>query len=197
MRLRARLSPLVLGIALVGVPCFANAASYSETVNGDMSDDRLAPSSVALDFGSNTISGSTVAGDIDYLTVHVPDGGVFAALVLTAFASADDPAFMPIQGGTQFAEPASGSDVANLLGWAHPGLPLGDDSLAIIGKAAGAIGYGEPLPAVDYTVRIQQTGPHPVDYAFDAKVTLPVLGSLALLAFALAVLGAPRGRASR
>lgn len=163
---------------------FANGASYSETVDGDMSGDGLAPSSLSLEFGSNAISGSTVAGDLDYLTIHVLDGGALAAIVLTGFGSTDDLAFIAIQSGTRLTEPASGTDVANLLGWAHLAQPLGDDYLALMGTDPGAIGYSGPLPAGDYTLWIQQTGPQPVDYAFDALVDLPELASVVLLALA-------------
>lgn len=197
MRLQARFAPGILGAVLAAAPWFANAASYSESVNGDMSGDRLVPSSLALDLGSNTISGSTLLGDIDYLTIHVPDNALLASLTLTAFGSIDDLAFIAIQSGTVFTEPDLGTDVANLLGWAHFALPLGQDFLQIMGSGPGAIGYVGALPAGDYTLWIQQTGADLVTYTFDAQVTVPEPGSLALLAFALAALGAARTRRVR
>ena len=192
MKLRDRVASLVLATALATLPWVASAASYSESVNGDMSGNRLAPSSLTLDFGSNSISGSTLAGDIDYLTIHVPGFGALWSLTLTSFGSTDDLAFMAIQSGTQFTEPAGVPNVANLLGWAHFSLPVGQDFLEIMGTGPGAIGFSGALPAGDYTLWIQQTGPQLVTYSFDALVSVPEPGSLALVALALAALGAAR-----
>jgi hypothetical protein len=185
---------LVTGFAIA--PRSAAAGSYDEAVSGDISGDRLAPTSLALDPGSNPISGTVIAGDIDYLTLHVSAGQTLAQLVLTSFVSADDLAFMAIQSGTQFTEPPTGTNVANLLGWSHVSLPTGTDYLALMGGGSGAIGFSGPLPAGDYTLWIQQANPQLVAYSFDAVVgvSAPEPVALALLALAGAGLAAARPR---
>ncbi|HKC51656.1 MAG TPA: hypothetical protein VKF60_12740, partial [Myxococcota bacterium] len=57
---RVRIALLLLGTALATAPGLAAAASYGEAVNGDISGNRLAPTSLALDPGSNSISGSVI-----------------------------------------------------------------------------------------------------------------------------------------
>jgi len=189
---RVRIALLLLGTALATAPGLAAAASYDEAVNGDISGNRLAPTSLALDPGSNSISGSVIAGDLDYLTVHVSAGYALSQLVLTSFVSTDDIAFMALQRGTQFTETTS-PNVANLLGWSHFMLPVGQDYLALMGAGLGAIGFTGPLPAGDYTLWIQQTGAQSVGYGFNAVVTAaPEPGALALVALGIAALGASR-----
>jgi hypothetical protein len=194
MRLRDSLALLLTSAALVAAPLAASAGSFVESVNGDMSGDRTAPSSLALDPGSNQISGTTVAGDLDYLTLHVPSGHSLAQFVLTQFVSTDDLAFIAIQSGSQFTQSPSAPDVAQLLGWAHFSLPTGVDYLPILGSGSGAIGFTGPLPSGDYTLWIQQTGSQTVAYGWNAVVSAPEPGSLALFALALAALGAARLR---
>lgn len=175
----------------------ALAATYDESVNGDMSNDRTAPSSLTLQSGPglvNLLSGTTVAGDLDYITIHAPTG--IANIRLTQFDSTDDIAFMAIQAGSTFTEPASGPDITKLLGWAHISLPVPQEMLPILGTASGAIGFPAPytLPGGDYTLWIQQTGPQTVGFTFEI-IAVPEPGLLLLASVALAGLAVTRRRA--
>src|SRR5262245_5621519 len=119
MELRARITSLFLAAAFAAMPLVASAASWNESTNGDISNARLTPSSLALDAGANPITGSVVAGDVDYITLTIPSGASLTQLVLSNYTTTDNLAFIAIQAGTQFTEPAVGTNVANLLGYSH------------------------------------------------------------------------------
>lgn len=149
--------------------------TYAESTFGDMSDDRLNPLDIALGEGGNYISGTTVAGDVDYFTLHVDAQYKLEAILLQGFNSTDDLSFVAIQEGDVFTEPATGTDVGNLLGYTHFGTGLnqvGSDLLDDMGTAAGAIGFTSPLPANAYTLWVQETGPDEVEYTFEVVLTL-------------------------
>ena len=169
----------------------AKANTWDEGTNGDLSGDRLAPSSLALSAGDNLLTGTTVAGDIDYLTVTVPVGYALSQLNLLSFASTDDLAFIGVQAGSTFTQPPTGTDVTQLLGWAHFGPTAPLPYLATLGTSPGAIGFTGPLPAGPYTFWIQQAGAQQVAYSWNFVVAsaapepgtggLVVLGLTALL----------------
>ena len=184
--MRARVAPWIVAFALAALPAAALAGSYSEFVSGDISGNRAAPTSLTLDLGDNPISGTTVAGDLDYITVLAP--GAITALLLTQFDTANplELAFVAIQAGTTFTEPNTGTNVANLLGYSHIGLPTGTDYLPLLGAGAGAIGFTPPLTGPAYTFWIQQTGANLVNYTLD--VVVPEPSALALLGLAAAAL---------
>lgn len=197
MELRARIASLVLATAFVAAPPSARASAYNESVNGDISGARLTPTSLSLDPGANTFTGSVVAGDVDYLTLVVPAGHTFNQLILSAYNTSDNLSFIGIQAGSQFTEPAIGTNPANLLGYSHVDYsrPPGDDYLVLMNSdrnGFGAIGYTLPLPAGSYTLWIQQTGMELTGYTYTAVVSAPEPGSLALLALALGGLFARR-----
>jgi hypothetical protein len=176
------------------------ASAWDETVNGDLSNDRLNPTAVSLGLGSNTLSASSVGGtniDREYVRVGVPAGGLLSQLVLTAYASTDPLSFIGVQSGSTFTEPPTGTNVANLYGYTHfgPGaLGIGANYLPAIGTGAGAQGFTPPLAAGNYTFWIQQTSSTaPTTYTFDF-VVVPEPGVLALLAVAsLALTSVRRG----
>src|SRR5262245_4240046 len=164
----------------------ARANNWNETTDGDLSSNRLAPSSLDLTPGSNTVTGTTAAGDLDYLTINVPAGYALSGIDLLAFSSTDDLAFIGIQAGSTFTQPPTGTDVTQLLGWTHFGVPTPPASyFGLIGSGPGAIGFTQPLAAGPYTLWIQQTTAPVVGYTWDFVVTPsapePGIAGLALL----------------
>ncbi len=197
MELRARITSLFLAAAAAVAPLTASGLTYTESVNGDLSGVRLSPTSLSLDVGSNLITGSVVMGDVDYVTLTIPAGASLAQLVLSNYATTDNLAFIAIQAGTQFTEPAIGTNVANLLGYSHIDFsqPPGQDYLQLMAdNGFGAIGYTPPLPSGSYTLWIQQTGTELTGYTWNAVVTAPEPGALALFALGLGSLLAIRTR---
>ena len=187
---RARFLPLALAAALLLAP-LARASSFDEATDGDLSGNRLAPSSLALTPGDNTLTGTTIVGDLDYLTITVPAGFTLTQINLLSFVSVDDLAFIGIQAGSTFTQPPTGTDVTALLGWAHYGLPAPAPYFDVIGTAPGAIGFTAPLPAGPYTLWLQQASAQLVSYSWDFVVaggTVPEPGSTALVLLGAAAL---------
>jgi PEP-CTERM motif len=166
----------------------AHASSWDEATNGDLSGDRLAPSALALTAGDNTVTGTTIAGDLDYLTVIVPTGSTLSQINLLSFVSADDLAFIGMQAGSTFTQSPTSPDVTQLLGWAHFGATPTPPAayFDILGTSPGAIDFSGPLPAGPYTFWIQQANTQLVSYSWDFVVTggsvpEPATAGLALL----------------
>jgi hypothetical protein len=193
---RATFTLLVLiGLAYGSV---ARADNYDESMDGDLSGNRLAPTAIVLDPGANAITATSVAGDLEYYTVNVPSGYNLSAVTLVSYVSADNLAFVAIQSGTTFTEPPTGTNVAQLLGYTHLGPgngTVGTDILDDMGAGAGAIGFAGPLGAGNYTLWSQQTGASSTTYALNLQLTavpppVPALsaGSLLLLCAGLGLI---------
>jgi len=181
--------------ALLCVPTASWAAFvYDESVDGDLSGDGLAPTVLVAGTGVNTLAGTTVNGDLDYLTFNVGAGLTFDAITLTAFDSEDNIAFIAIQSGAQFTEPPVGTDPANLLGWLHMEQSfVGTDILDDMGQGDQAIGFTPPLPSGDYSFWIQQTDLDVVSYEMEFIISggapVPVPAALYLFGSGLLTLG--------
>jgi len=187
---------LLLALLLAATPSAAGAFSYDEGIDGDLSGDRLAPTALLAALGSNTLSATSVAGDLEYVHLSLPSGTSLASLVLTSFSSTDDVAFIAVQAGSAFSVPPASATPGDLLGYAHfgsgslaGGATVGNDMLDDLGAAADAIGFVPPLTGSDYTFWIQQTGPQPFGYTLDFQVVpeprtgaLVVMGLIALAA---------------
>jgi MYXO-CTERM domain-containing protein len=160
---------LFLGVALASLPLGASAITvWDEGTNGDLSNDAAAPTPIGVGFGINSIFGSSQAGDRDFFTFTVPDGGSFVSLVLTAFDSTDDLAFLALEAGSVISDITS---PANLLGWLHPSATfVGTDVLDDMALGEGALGFASPLGPGTYTLWMQQTHPELVSYAFDLTI---------------------------
>ena len=65
-------------LAILGLTAPSIAASWTESVNGDISGNRLIPSLLTLDLGGNAVAGSFGSGDHGVLlllarvTIHGP-----------------------------------------------------------------------------------------------------------------------------
>jgi hypothetical protein len=184
---------LILAIFLLAaVRPAAGALVYHEGIQGDLSNDRLAPTTLMLGNGDSTVIGAARSGNIDYLSIVVPGGSQLDAILLAAYVSSSTLSFIAIQAGPVFTEPPTGTDVGNLLGWTHfgPG-QVGTDVLDDLAGGAGAIGFDRPLPSGTYTFWIQETGPMLSAYAFTFEVTqVPEPGSWALLLAGLGLVAA-------
>lgn len=174
----------------------ADVVIWNEAVNGDISGDRLNPSTVGLSLGINTLIANSLTGDREYIRMTIPAGLNLASIINVSWESEDPIGFIGVQQGPTFTEPPTGTNVANLLGWTHfgsgPGT-VGQNMLPAISVGAGAIGFTPPLAASTYTFWIQQTGPALATYRLDFVVA-PAPGTAALLVMAIAGGARRRGR---
>lgn len=132
---------------------------WDESIDGDLSDDRINPTSLVLSLGSNGIVATSQPGDREYVHLNLPTGLILSGIVLVSYESDDPIAFIGVQEGTTFTEPPEGTEVANLLGYTLFGDEhVGTDILPAMGTAFGTIGFVPPLTGSDYTFWIQQTG---------------------------------------
>ena len=158
---------------------------YNEPVNGDVSDNRLAPTAIALALGNNSFFG-VISGirlddtiDRDYFTITIPAGQRLESITLDNYISSDQAAFIGVAPGSTF--PFAPDDVGpeDLLGFALFGGDLvGQDLLAVIG--INGTGFTGGLGAGTYTFWVQQIGP-PTEYSLNFTV-VPTPAAAGLLA---------------
>lgn len=159
---------------------------WDESINGDLSGDRLNPTPFVLTLGTHSIIATSIAGDREYFTMAMAAGLQLDMINLVSYVGNDPLAFIAVQQGTVFTEPPTGTVTANLLGWTHFGTgnaTLGTDILDNMGAGAGAIGFTPPLPSGDHTFWSQQTGANSVTYQLDFVVT-PAPSTLVMLGLA-------------
>ena len=164
----------------------AQAFTYDEALNGDLSGNRLAPTALSAVAGVNTLAMSAAAGDRDYFTFDVPTGLLLSSIFHHTYVSADDLSFFGMQRGTTLTEPPTGTNAGNLLAYTLFGnVTAGSeilDNLAASGSfSPAAQGFSGALAAGSYTFWVQQTGVV-ANYTFDFVLTpVPEPSSLALL----------------
>lgn len=141
---------------IVGVAALALAAAsvhadvvYNDTVDPDLSNNYLAPTPVALPYGTSSIiirsrlNESSVI-DLDFLRIDLPNGGSLNHLILNSFASEDTGAsFLALHTGSAFSfdpEGNGGNDAyqcplpdAKCLGWGHFGPNEGFNGMGVGG----------------------------------------------------------------
>lgn len=185
-------APLVAAGALT-----ADAASHIESLHGDVSDDRLDPSVLVLDPGTNLVAGAFGDGDLDYIAVSVPTGYTLSSLILNpGTLTGSQFSFIAMQAGpTMTVAPSTAP--SGLLGWTHfGGIDIGTDLLDDLGTGLGASGFVGPLEAGDYTLWIQELDAGPdLGYDFTLNITaVPLPGAGWLLGSGLLGLLATRRR---
>lgn len=163
-------------LAALALSCQVASAGvfYFESSSGDLSNNFAAPTpGGSLTFGANTISGSSMSADRDFISFNVPVGMSLMAVNLTGFVSTDDLIFVALTSGTTSIDPATaGANLGSLMGYGHAGSAntpavVGTDVLDDLAAGAGAAGFSTPLGAGDYTLWVQQTNPQNVQYTFD------------------------------
>lgn len=167
-------SQLPLITLLLALSPTAVAGDWNEGVDGDISDDRLAPTTINLAAGSNLVSasqqGNAFGRDVDYLTTVVPTGGQLSQLIVTGYVEnvVGNLAFLGLQEGATFTVDFDSAKAGDLLGGTVIGnFSVASDILPISGLLGGSIGFTPPLPAGTYTWWFNQTGdPSTVDLDF-------------------------------
>lgn len=176
----------------------AGAADRDESVAGDLSGDRMAPTRWVLDRestgsvpGSNVLTGATGrnAGvvDRDYLHVVVPDGYEWVALrVGNRTTVGGGGSFIGLAAGPVMPVAPDAADGSGLLGFrVYTLADRNTDILPAMAAGGGATsGFTVPLPAGDYAVWIQELAPGTYGYRFNfvlAPVPEPATGRLAAI----------------
>jgi hypothetical protein len=163
------------------------AVLHDESVQGDLSGNRLDPTRRTLALGTNSVIATTVPLDLEYLTLTVPSGLALSQIVLAEFTGDSFVSFIAVQRGDIMSVTPAATTAAGLLGWAHFSA-VGSDFLPTMGSSGGgAEGFTPPLQAGTYAFWIQEIDA-PVQYRLDFNVTaIPepaqwVLMSLGLIA---------------
>ena len=167
-------------LTLLGAALFSTgalAAGYSEKKKGDMSDDGLAPTSVKLIVGSNTIDGNDGSKngvvDRDYFTIKIAQGQHLASIVLQPQTIVGGTfSFIGVQKGKQVTVDPNGNSPQGLLGWTHySDADIGTDLLPAICAGTGAKGCTPPLGPGSYSFWLQELSACQCHYRFTFNVT--------------------------
>ncbi|MBI3349954.1 MAG: hypothetical protein HY020_22435 [Burkholderiales bacterium] len=178
----------------VAAACAQATTVWQEGADGtnDLSNDRLAPTTVTMGLGHNLVLGTTGnAGsgiDRDYFRFDVPAGAVLEAIVLhpDTFVSGDA-SFIGIQAGPQVTvtPTGGGAGVTALYGFLHyRNDQIGQNILPELAFGTSPV----PAPAGTYAVWVQELGGE-VRYGFDFVVASSVPEPAAALRLALGLAG--------
>lgn len=172
-----------------------SAATYVEAIDGELSNDFIEPTPVAMDLGSNLLTGGLAGGeiDIDLFRFSVPVGHQLAAIRILGFTGGGGGSFLGIQPGVELSSsPVPSASFPDAIGYAI--ISAGD--AAVDRDVLPTITSGPPfngvaaLPAGNYVGWLNETGlastyqiefviaavPEP---AVPASLALGLLGSLA------------------
>lgn len=155
-----RMGALAL-LLLQGLQVQANSV-WDEAVNGDLSNDGLAPTLLTLALGSNQLAGTVgnagLGVDRDYFSFNVPAGADWTALLVNEGTQVSGSvSFMAVQAGPQVTVSPSGAGASALLGFTHyEGADIGNNVLPRLLSITP--GLGGTLAAGTYSMWVQETG---------------------------------------
>jgi hypothetical protein len=197
-----RILPTLL---LAAMPGFAAAATYTESVDGDLSGNPGAPTQLLLDYspfgnvpGSNVVDGTTGRNastgliDLDYLSVTVPVGYVLTELrVGNQSTFGGSGSFIGVAQGAFMPVPPDATTATGLLGWKIFGAADRNtnilDDMALAGN--GASGFAGVLGAGDYTFWLQELATGNYNYRLNMVLSpVPLPAGFWLLGSGLGVL---------
>lgn len=170
---------------------------YNESGQGDLSNNHLAPTVLAIApgssqfFGVMTGPGVNDVPDRDYFTITIPAGYVLSSITLDLYESVDFAAFLGVVAGANVPFAPDDALPSDMLGFVLPSSDqVGSDLLPIMGAAG--IGFAPPLGAGTYTFWAQQLDDF-TEYALTFAVTpVPTPGAAGV--FALGALCAAKRR---
>lgn len=173
----------------------ANATIYDEAIDGDLSNDRFAPTSIALSMGLNTVTmdvidSDTPNGDLDYFTFTLGAGESIDSITLIESSNPlggfDSAAFVGLAFDSFFDFDPDTFAGDGLEGFVitTPDL-VGNDILLDLSDGLSSLGAG------DYTFWVQQTGADLTRVSLGINV-VPAPASIAMLGLLGAA--APRRR---
>lgn len=204
---RRSLATAALAMVSLGA---AHAATFDESVLGDISNDRLNPTTWKLPSGTDATtrsaggsfdnfligtlgrSGNTEP-DRDYLHIVVPEGMRLSAMILGAKSTMGvDRSFVGLAAGSTMPVPSDALDANGLLGfWLYGKEDRGTDLLASMSPGYfGASGFETPLKSGDYTLWVQELAVGSYKYEFNLVLTpVPEPTSVLMWAAGLGGLG--------
>lgn len=162
----------------------AASINYDETVDGDLSNNRFAPTNFVLSTGVSSFTMDVIdsdqpTGDLDYFSVTIGAGLSIDSIILTDSsnpAGGFDPiAFLALEVGPQVSVDPDAPDPTPLAGFflSNPTL-IGTEVLDDLTNGGTSLGAGT------YSLWIQQTGEDLTRISLDFNV-VPAPGSVAAL----------------
>jgi len=155
---------LLLFLFIFAIPSWVFATDFDSMIDGDMSKDGLAPTSITLTEGDNSIiSFVNRYTDVRYFSVIVPEGYEVQNLFLTKHENGDNVSWFAVMEGDQFTENSINQfdiNVGNMLAQSHIS-GVGTDLFEPLSLTT--------LPSGTYSFRIQNWGTG-VDFGFNFVV---------------------------
>jgi IPTL-CTERM motif len=157
----ARTTRIMTLAALVALGAFSIQASaaWDESVNGDLSGNGLAPTTVPVTSGANHVLGSTGNSgsgvDRDYFKIVVPTGATLDAIMLLDNTNVSGGvSFIGVQAGPQVTVSTTGAGFESFLFYGHyDNGQIGQDLMVNLRPTASG-----PLPSGTYSFWVQDTG---------------------------------------